>query len=371
MKKRSRRLWREAAKRARERAVRRQSGYRQTAYTVPEGARLFRPREGGVKRIDVIPFVAGKGNPYAEEGAITFERTFWVHRNVGPDQAQYVCPAKSAGKRCPICEYRRKLMDDPAADEQMIKDLKPQERQLFNVIDVDEPDKGIQIWDVSYWCFGKQLDGEIKTQAEDPEAEEDYSMFFSLTDGYTLRVAIEEASAGSFSYFKTATIQFRKRRKPYPEDLLDEAHCLDDLIIVLPYEKLKAIFLQLPEAETEVENPVGEDDEAPFEVDEADAVADEPVDEDEEADEVVADDEPEGEEDEAEVPPKGRSAAAKSFARTSGGGSSKSRSKKPSSEKGPKCPAGGRFGVDTDTLKECADCELWDECDDAKYGAGK
>ena len=62
---------------------------------MPEGLSFYKVKTG-VKRLDIIPFKVGKGNPFADPGTIHFERTYWVHRNVGANNDTYCCPAKMA-----------------------------------------------------------------------------------------------------------------------------------------------------------------------------------------------------------------------------------------------------------------------------------
>jgi hypothetical protein len=216
-----------------------------TCLILPEGVNMFRLKSAGTKRIDIMPYKVGKGNPYAEEGQLYFERTFHAYRGIGAENQSYVAPSKTPDengrmRKDPIAEYRAKLMKDPNADEDLIKDLAPKERQLFNVIDLDDKDKGVQIWEVSYYLFGKMLDAAIRNADED----EDYEHFFDLEHGFTLKLGIEEKSFGGRSFFAVESITFKPRRVAYSEDILEETHCLDDMLKVLPYDELKDIFLE-------------------------------------------------------------------------------------------------------------------------------
>ncbi len=73
----------------------------------PEGLATFKP-EAKKYRLDFMPYVVGKGNPVASEGDEFYERKFFVHKNVGPDEDWVICPAKTFKKPCPICEYLKK-----------------------------------------------------------------------------------------------------------------------------------------------------------------------------------------------------------------------------------------------------------------------
>lgn len=222
---------------AKERAEKHESGFSRTAYSVPDGMEQFQIKKAGTYKLDIIPFVAGKGNPFAEEGSVHYERTFYQHGGIGAEQKPYTCPARTFGKKCPICEEAMKLRrgDDPEA----AKDIRTSERQLFLVIDHADAEKGVQLWEISHFAFGAALDEKIKSSDD----EDGYENFFHLDDGMYLKVTFKEDSGGKFKFLKCTNIEMRARSKPLPDSLLDEVPCLDDLIILTPYDKLKSIYL--------------------------------------------------------------------------------------------------------------------------------
>ena len=242
---------------ARKRAEQQKTGFESTYLKIPEGMQMFKPK-AGTMLLDIIPFVAGKGNPWAEEGSIHWERTIWTHRGIGANSDTYICPRMTSKKRCPICEARAKLMKtaEDEEDEQMVKDLAPKQRQLFLLKNLKEPDKGIQLWDISYHLFGKVLDARLRNSDED----DNWDKFFFLEDGYTLRVGFAEESFGGHAFFKAETIDFKPRKTPYEEDILDEVPSLDGMVSELEYDKLKKILLQV-EADKEEEDDDEEEDE--------------------------------------------------------------------------------------------------------------
>lgn len=213
--------------------------YESTAIKLPEGVKRFKVEKEGVYRLDFIPFVAKKGNPFSDAGALHYERTYYVHPRIGVNENSYLCLAENFGQPCPVCEYQRKLKGQDDVDEKLIKDLYPKRRQLFQVIDVDSKEQDIQIWDFSYHNFGKQLLARIRNQDERDE----YHLFYDLDRGYTLRVGFKEETMGKRSFFKAESIDF-KGRDSYKESIIDKGYCLDDLLIAPTYDELKSIFLQ-------------------------------------------------------------------------------------------------------------------------------
>jgi hypothetical protein len=209
---------------------------------LPKDVQLFKMKPG-LMYIDIIPFIAGKGNPNADEGMRHWERTFWVHKGIGVDNEMFLCPSKTLGEKCPICEYRASLASKAARDEDtydLVKTLEPKERQLFNVIDTKMPDKGIQVWDISKHLFGKDLLKEVRNADERDHWDE----FYYLKQGWTLKLGVEERSYNGRSFPAVDTIHFREREKDYPEETAEDAPCLDDCLIAPEYEDLKKTFMQ-------------------------------------------------------------------------------------------------------------------------------
>jgi hypothetical protein len=220
-----------------------------TTITVPEGTDIWKPKAGAYK-IDIVPYEVGEGNPYAQPGTWYYERTFYVHRSVGPNNESHVCLAKTFGKPCPICEYRAKLARDPDTDEKEMRDLKPKERQLWLVFDRNEPEKGVQLWEFSFHCFGKLLD----MRRQEAESDEPHVANFDDPEaGAILKISFAEKDAGGYSFLEVYSIDFRPRANGLDDDLLNHGVCLDSLIKEMPYDKLKSLFLQVNEEDEEDE----------------------------------------------------------------------------------------------------------------------
>jgi hypothetical protein len=230
-----------------------------TYLKLPDGVKFFKPKSG-VMLLDIIPFVAGKGNPCAEPGALWYERTYHVHPRVGADRNAFLCERLSGGKgkSCPICDMRAKLLRKQSDDaEELVKDMAPKERQLFLVINRKEEEKGIQLWDMSYHLFGKLLDARIRNSDED----EGWDHFHYLEGGLTLKVGFKEDSYGGRTFLTAETIDFKERPEDYDEDILDKTYCLDDLLIHPDYDELKETFLEAGEAEEEDDDADEDEDE--------------------------------------------------------------------------------------------------------------
>lgn len=227
---------------ARKRAEEHKSGFSSKCYRIPDGVKSYSIKKEGVHRMDIIPYTVPEGvnNPFAEPGELHFERTYYTHRDIGPDGDMYPCLKKTFGTACPICDHRASMLRDPDADEELVKSLAPKERQLWNVFDPDDAEKGVQLWDCSFHLFGKQLDARVNNSDED----DGYEFFADPDDGLTLKVGFKEKTFGGNTFCETETIDFKSRKAPLPDELLEKAMILDSLLIKYDYDSLKQIFLQ-------------------------------------------------------------------------------------------------------------------------------
>lgn len=245
---------------ARRRVEQHETGGERTSIKLPEGVSFLSVKKAEVKRLDIVPFTAGAGNKYADEGELHYERTYYAHRGIGPNNDSYCCLAKNWGKACPICDHKASLVKKGTSnDDDEVKALNWKERQLWCVLDQGEKEKGLQVWDVSHFLFGKYLDEKVRT-ADDHE----YDNFADPVEGMTLRIGVTEEKGGGYTYCKFSDIEFKPRKEPLDPELVESAPCLDDCLIEVPYDKLKKIFLQMgDDDETEEEDEEEDDKPAP------------------------------------------------------------------------------------------------------------
>jgi len=145
--------------RARQRAEEREKqGGGGTKYQIEGDFEFFEPSKGE-NLINIIPYVVSVDNhpEGIPKGEIWYQRSILVHYGIGADEKPYICP-KTNKKACPICDHRAELMKDPDADEELIKELRPREREVFNVLVDDE----ILLWEISIHNFGNLLEEEIR-----------------------------------------------------------------------------------------------------------------------------------------------------------------------------------------------------------------
>ena len=227
-------------KKVRKRAEERHSsqGGGLSTINLPEGIDLFIPKKGR-NVFDILPYEITVGHhPEVKKGELWYQRTFWMHRGIGPEEKNIVCPLKTIGKPCPVCEEYNRLRKDPDADEDVVKALKPKERELYNVIDLGKDSKGqIQILEMSFHCFGKQLEEELS------EGSSDNDCFSDLEGGKSLKVRFSEETTGKYTYLEASRIDFVERDQDYKDSILDDVMDLDRLLKILPYDEIQGMLM--------------------------------------------------------------------------------------------------------------------------------
>ncbi len=312
-----------------------------TLKNVPQEVEFFKPKMGkgrkGTNQFSIVPYVISiENHPFQEAGEPWHECTYWRHKiGFGTDSKGFVCPAKTVqakDKKCPICEERARLMKTDG-DEDMIAELKPKQRQLYNILDHDDEDKGIQLFEISPHNFGFSLDDEDKAQEEDFEGK----YYGDYEDGLMIKARFNKETFGSGSFPDCARIDFEERDDLPEEMVWEETVDLDASLKILSYDEIYKGFYELG-----VEGGSEE------------------------------------EEEEKEEPPKSsKSSRKRSSTSSKGKSSSRRRTKKEEEpEEEPeeeddqetdeeKCEFGHTFGHDCDEHDECEDdCEIWEDCRD-------
>lgn len=317
-----------------------------------ESVSFFKPKKGR-NQIIIVPFVMS--GPNMEEipaGELWFRYQILKHFNVGPEGQAVICP-KTVGKRCPICEHRAALLAQGRdKTDQELKDLAPKKREFYNVIDVENDETSVKIWEVSHYNFGKRLQEEIR------EADTDLAADFADPDnGALLVVRLSEESMGQNKYLETSRIDF-KEREPLGEDILSQAIHFDKCLHVLSYNELRKLFLDLEDEDAG--DDVEGDEEVPSRESKQTEVKKSPR-------RAPRKEEPERDEESA-----GHSSPSTEEDAKSEKKSSPAKEEKFTTREDTKfsCPHGGVFGKDCDADEmsdHCETCDIWVECCDAKH----
>ena len=350
---------------------------------IPDNKKIsfFQPKEGEFE-LDFLPYeVTSENHPKGmKPGDLWAQKSIKVHYGIGAEEKSYICP-KTIGKKCPICEMRAEMVNDPTADEKLIKDLAPKDRAIYQVIDLADEKKGVQLWDYSYHLFEKRLLGDINktenasTASGRKRSSTPHGGFADLEGGQTLIVSFIEKKMGPNKFYECDRID-AVDRDDYDENILDDTLDLDSVIEILEYDKLKAIFLAIDEKDSTAGRKGRDEEPAETSTRTRRGKTEEPA-EDREPETTSrrgrrSEPEPEEKKDE-EAPSRRRGRSSEPDPEPEPATTRKSRRSEPEPEpekeettsrprRGaaqsdtPKCIAGGVFGKDTDSHDECYDC---------------
>lgn len=334
-------------------------------------------------------------NEIALVGDLWYKKPFKIHRNVGSDNQAVICPT-TWGKKCPICEYRKKRLSEGAEKEET-DSMKTSDRNLYCVIPLgeDKHDEEPHVWDVSQFLFQKLLNTEL-------DEDLDNAVFPDLEEGLSLRIRFDKKTFASNEYAQASRIDFKERDEAYDDDILDTIPNLDDMLKELSYDEIERMFFELddvdaseePESTTQKEEekpkrhrktttkakeeeekpkrrkkaakePDPEEDDLPFsyenweeiniltsaQLEDITVEEDLGIDASDYDDDLSAFKKVVAEALGIEIPAKKTTRRRKTATK-----------EKPSKNK---CPHGHVFGKDTDEFDECDECPLWDDCIDA------
>lgn len=228
-------------------------------FALPEGVRQWRPEKADRYLINILPYEV-KTDSHPDDiakGDLWYKFPFDVHHGIGASNESVVCP-RTIGKKCPICEERDRLYkEDPDKNEDTLKALRAQRFVAYNIVDPDDAEK-VAAFIYSRGKFAVCLENELK----DAENDEHLAFFDINEDGRTLKVRFSDEEFMDKKYLEASKIDFRPREAMDEEEVLAKVVCFEEVLQVLPHDKLKALFLQEETEEDEAEEDE-EQEEAP------------------------------------------------------------------------------------------------------------
>lgn len=279
----------------------------------------------GQNMFDIIPYIAGPNDPNCPEGDETYLLEVFVHQNCGIKEGKKMCLLETYGKKCPICEdkIRRQRAGGAEGSAEIIKSLTPSKfpRTIYNVLcynSREQEARGIQVFEASFYSLEMSL-REMAKRALRPgdKIVDPFIPFMDIKDGKTIVFKAQDVGKPSLKF---VGIRFEDRDYDLDEKLIEKAHQLDTLIDIPTYEDMLAWYYG-EDGETEGAFRTGRvmvrDDDPP-----------------------MRRPRPNLEEDVNNDPPPARSRKVESDS---------------------ECPYGYPFGG-VDAHKECAKCDVWDDC---------
>ena len=228
----------------------RESGGGKKYFNLPKGVDLWEPDKAGSFLLDFMPYEVTIENHPDRRGDKVIPGDLWwkypyaVHERIGPAQDTVVCPA-SFGKPCPICEERARLAKDYDTNKPAIQAINAKKQVAYIIRNPDDADR-FSVFSYSQFKFGDALDEELKS------AGEEVLSFYDVTDeGKTIKVRFADDEFQGRKFLKANRIDFEDRKAMDEDEVLEAVPCLDKIFLVMEYEPLKKLFLQLPDPTSE------------------------------------------------------------------------------------------------------------------------
>jgi hypothetical protein len=333
-----------------------------------EDIKFYTPKEKKNKICIISYPIKTKNDPlvYSKDSEIgddSYMLDIQQHTYIGPQKADIVCLTQF-GKKCLICDKAQEF--NANKDKKSASKLWPYRFCYYNVIDMLNPDEGIQVFAIKYNKFEKVLITAARAAADD-----DGIMDFSDNANPTIisfwgEKVTKNIDENNATWVEFSNFTFKPTEK-IDKAIIKQALSFDEIVkLPSPSEVEKTLFGDVDEEDNSDDEDTDDDeDEKPKAKGKTKGhpVEDDDDDEDEDSDnsddEDDSDDEDEPDEDEEEEP------APKPKAK------SKVETKKPVAKKvvvgkpmtALKCPTGHKFGIDTDKYKkDCEDCDIWADC---------
>ena len=208
---------------------------------------------GEVKKyydVNILPFRVGRNNPAVvagelREGDWDYSVDYFVHKNVGPDKGTYICPKKTYGKACPMCEEAQRLSDENGSDA--AKGMWASKRSLLCVQPLDERGRGDDVpmlLDCAYNNFTHDLT-DASTACMRGDGVVDFANPGAAGREVSFQIG-EESMGGGRKYKIAKNFAFNKRREEIPDSVLDAVPCLDSLLVVSTKEDIETAMFGGP-----------------------------------------------------------------------------------------------------------------------------
>jgi hypothetical protein len=207
---------------------------------------MYNPPKSGRMMIDIVPYViATKYHPLVAKkkmkvGDLDYMLDIYVHRNVGPNNAQVVC-LRNFNKVCPICEFRKERLKIGGKEDEQAEALKGKRRVIYNVLDATSDSMKIKIFEVSHFSFEKEVLDEAKAEGE--RLGLSYLDYADPDEGYTIKCRTSEDDTGPYTFLRYKNFSFVQREKGIiTPKLIEKAYPLDKYMNILSAEEIETLL---------------------------------------------------------------------------------------------------------------------------------
>lgn len=173
-------------------------------------------------------------------GDLDYKLQIPVHRGMGLNNSDtYLCLREAFGKSCARCEEMFECYKN--GDKEGGKKLKTQWLCFYNIFDYNDQEKGYQLWRIAYYLFeatttmDPQRTCLLDAQSFDSDG---LVLFWDLQEGKTLIAKFKERKMGENPFPEVYDIKFEDRES-YDESVLDQVYPLDSMLIIPDYETVR------------------------------------------------------------------------------------------------------------------------------------
>jgi hypothetical protein len=211
-------------------------------------AKFIKPKEAGALVFDII-----------QRPDNTLAYAYRVHKNVGPGKHEIVCP-RCMGLPCPICDMQKKVADQMEAEGKLnvwktkeVKAFFPQDRVIYNVVNVGDRASGIQLIDASDFKFHKPLLAAAATHKQVRALTR--FPYASPTEGSSVvaTIVMDKAILGGKeqTFASWSSFSFMERTQQYPADIINQVVLVEKFLNLLSYDAIERLLFGAPEPEQE------------------------------------------------------------------------------------------------------------------------
>lgn len=208
--------------------------------------------------IVIVPYVVGAYDPVIPNGQASLSLAVYVHYR---DGKAIVC-LSTFGQRCPICDYLESLEVSckHILKPDLVRSMKRKKRILYNVLVLNsnlEEQTGVQIFETSEYLFHRRLLHTAMAVVEPPRLDtrtptlEEVTEYILALDRYNntvkkeltfadmgnLDTMVAFSKVGSGPMTQYTCFKFEKMKRPISDSILEQSHCLDELIHIPSFEE--------------------------------------------------------------------------------------------------------------------------------------
>lgn len=183
-------------------------------------------------------------------GSLDYKLEYPIHTL--RDGSKVLCLRTAFGKKCCVCDewfdMRKRLQDkERGVTKDSVNKLFPKWRCAYNLRDLKEPEKGVQLLDHSFMLFETYLKEAVETN------EKGIVPFCSLKRGSSLSFRGIEKSIGKSTFVDCPIIEIVDREEQYKESIIDETYQLDKMLIIPKETEVEEMFYNSMENKSDEE----------------------------------------------------------------------------------------------------------------------